>query len=264
MSGFSVPSDVLRAGSALFGYGVPSGIQGMRDVSFGPTELTTVGDNDIYLCPTGKRAILLTSNLRNPTLGTITYKTQFKRSGTYYEVPVSGTALSSTIASNALVINQFIFTILEAGEYFSFNVSATGMHTWTRVLEVPDTAPIKTARLFSIPNTDTALYTCPANHIAYPMGITLGSMITMAPSLTCVNKAGGARVLGIYGPVADSLVSDATNIIASASIADQTIGSSSPGQAVPPILRAGQSIVVKADSAGAGYILMPVWELPTS
>lgn len=264
MSGFSVPSDVLRAGSSLLGYGIPSGIQGMRDASIGPVELTTVGDNDIYQCPVGKRAILLTANIRNPTAGTITYKVQFKISSTYYELPVSGTALSSTILTNALSVNQFVFTILEAGEYFSVNVSATGMHAWVRILEVPDTAPIKTARLFSIPNTDTALYTCPANHVAYPMGITLGSMISMAPSLTCVNKAGGARVLSIYGPVAGSIVSDTTNIIASASIADQTIASSSPGQAVPPILRATQSVVVKADSAGTGFILMPVWELPTS
>lgn len=262
MAVVGLPPDILRAASAMSPFGIPTAIRGARDVSLGPLTLSIAGDNDIITCPAGKRIVLQTANIYNPTGGAIVHKVQVKHSGSYYELPIASTALTNSVASLGLTIAQFIFHMLEAGESFSINAAASGLTAWVRMLEIPDTAPLKTAKRFSIPDVDTALYTCPAGYVAYPVSTTSGGLITFSPLLSCVNKTGGSRTFSIFGPVAGSTVSDIANRIATASISDQTNGNASPAQAVPPILQATQSVVVKADAAGSGHIFMNLWEVP--
>lgn len=242
-------------------FGIPAAFKDVRDCSLGPLTLVS-GNNDIITCDAGKRIVIQSANIYNPTGGAIVEKLQLKSSGSYYELPIASTALSASLASLAYGVNQFIFHSLNAGESFSINADAAGLTAWIRMYEIPDTAPLKTAKLFSIPDADTALYTCPADCVAYPLGTTSSTVISMSPILSCVNKTGASRTLSIYGPVAGSTVSDIANRIATASIADQANGNASPAQAVPPILNELQSVVVKADAAGAGHIFLNVMEIP--
>src|SRR5262249_3446826 len=116
---------------------------------------TNVGHNDIYTCPTGKRAIVVESTMYNHAGISSTIFMEVKISGTYYPTTLSVNPSDQTATSRS---NTYI---LEAGESVSVNISAQPVNVFTQILEFDNTANIRTVKITSFGAGDNTVYTVP-------------------------------------------------------------------------------------------------------
>lgn len=143
------------------------------------------GDIDLYTVPAGKRAIVVYS-FWNSTASSINFFSEVKIGATYYAVSTRVTLASTATASTAFGID----IILEAGQKFSVNTSATGLnivgtvYLWDAVAYAPKSAVITT-----FINGDNTVYTCCA------AGFTKSFILGHAGGLF----SGAATAAGVFG-----------------------------------------------------------------
>lgn len=152
------------------------------------------GENDMYTCPAGRRAILIGANVRNTTGSSANIIPKLKRSGTYYR------GASTTSSTSGVSTNITGLTVpAEAGDAFSINTSVAAVDAWLKVIEFDATSPIVFARLFgtAIANGDTTLYTCPSGKTAMPLASAdiPGCASTATGVMRFTNDSGSSRTL---------------------------------------------------------------------
>jgi hypothetical protein len=126
------------------------------------------GDVDLYTGATGKRTLIASMAVFNPTAGPISFNPEVKLSGTYYRLQnVSTNAPAGQSAQD----NQAFFPfVLEAGDIISINTSALGLNVFLKMIEYPSSYRVYSPRLTSFAASTNTLYTVPANSSASILG----------------------------------------------------------------------------------------------
>lgn len=153
----------------------------------------STGENDVYTCPTGKKALVLTMQFFNSSGSSPNVICKMKVSGTYYRASATTAINNGTSTSIRAVIP------LEAGDSLSLNFS-TGIacNVAIAILEFDSVAPVKFVRLLgTLINGDNTLYTCPAGYTATPLSLIdfSKSGSTGTGSLNFANDSGGSLTL---------------------------------------------------------------------
>lgn len=158
-----------------------------QNVSFG------TGDNDVYTCPTGRKAIVTSMEFWNTSGTSPNVIGKAKISGTYYRK----TATTAITSGTSTVIRGII--PLAAGDKLNLNFS-TGIacNVAVAILEFDANSPVVFARIAgTMINGDNTLYTCPAGYTAKPLALldfsAAGS--TGVGSFVFANDSGGSLTL---------------------------------------------------------------------
>lgn len=198
---------------------------------------TGTGDLDLYTVPSGKRALIHTHQLYNPTGGSITFFPQAKIGGTYYPMAASAAAPAGSITAT-----QGSPIILEAGEIYACNVTATGAIVGANLVLFDNTYPAKGVRLTTYVSGDNVFYTVPAGKTALWFG---GTTLTPSGAIQIVNRSGATRDMVMkITPSGSSTIS----LGSVGSVANNTTSNFSS----PVILGAGDVLTINTNSAVAG------------
>lgn len=148
---------------------------------------SSVGNNEVYTCPSGKRAACIRWTVYNGNASTDAVYPTIKVSGTTYRIGSSTNVLTSNynVAANMPAI------VLEAGETIGMNHSQTTANTWVSVVEFDNTCPLRTVKLLTLSSGENTLYTA-SGVSAYLLDSTLGTSTNTAIVCYC-NASGGAR-----------------------------------------------------------------------
>lgn len=162
----------------------------LTGVAVTPVPVTALAatDNDLYTVPVGKRAIIVGASY-NSSGSSVTLIIQVKISGTYYRLAAN---IVNTTLTNSILSTGHL--ILEAGDTYSINASATGVNANLTVYTFDSTNPWKSARIISFVSGDNTVYTCPAGKVAYLAAAAaygLVSTASMSTSPFVANMTGG-------------------------------------------------------------------------
>jgi len=128
--------------------------------------LLPAGQNDLYTCPAGVKAIVWGSTFNNATGGTINVTTQLKQGGVYYRLQADFSPANNATAG--LGYNPFNGVILEPGDVYSFFTSAPNLTMCSLiVMQFALTEPVRTPRLVGLVAGDNTVYTCPVGKRAF-------------------------------------------------------------------------------------------------
>ena len=177
-------NSINQNGRGIFGLPVLSGVKFAKTYSVN----SGTGDIDIYTVPAGKRTILMAGITDKWAAGNVTEQFQIKISGTYNHVNKANTTTPPSQAQG------FYFPILEAGESFSVNTSASGINIWFNGIEFDADASIKGARILNLANGDNTLYTCPAGKNAVISRYSVLFMVNNS-GIASYNESGANRIL---------------------------------------------------------------------
>ncbi len=198
------------------------------------------GNNDIYTCPTGKRALVYGYTLVNNGAGTTTHYGQIKVSGTYYQISISSTTVSPGVG---LGFSSFPI-ILDAGEIFSIHTNTTTNSLWASVIEFDTTAITKTSKVISMSNGDNTIYTVPAGKTAFMSDVYGGLNFNGNPSFGYFNNSGGTRLLNMNIVTSGGSPGSTNKILNNLSIANLGVAANF---VVSCSMEAGDFLVVNTD-----------------
>jgi hypothetical protein len=209
---------------------------------------------DLYTVPPGRKASVLGTWIFNPTAGAITFAAQAKIGGVNYAL----TPPTGSIAANA-VANTGQQIILDAGESYSIMAATAGLNVWLRIVEFDDSSYWKSARLLTLAAGANTLYTVPAGKVAFPSSTSfnLGSASAI---IGAVNLSGGARSLTPHGTAPGSTAVGTGTQSGPASVA--LANNAAASLFAPVMMGATESLVINADSAGAVFAWVNVYEVP--
>lgn len=204
----------------------------------------STGENDVYTCPTGRKAIVVGVAFYNTSGTSPSVIGKLKVSSTYYRATATTTVSSGTGTTLRGIIP------LEAGDAFSLNFS-TGIacNVILSILEFDAQSPVTFARLLgNLINGDNTLYTCPSGYTASPL------------TLLDISKSGSTGV-GSYNFSNDSggSLTLVTNVVTSggSASANNKIGSNNASNAsitaptIPMSLEAGDFLSINSGSNSA-------------
>lgn len=148
------------------------------------------GLNDVYTCPSGRRAWVGYSGLRNQNAAIRTMRPSWKISGTYYNMNSNNTQVSSSGYNFDSNDNGMI---LEAGETIAWDAQTSLLNSYTQIIEFDATNALKTAKIIGVTSGDNTVYTCPSGKKAIittgnglPLGATINGSIWVSAS-TAIN-----------------------------------------------------------------------------
>lgn len=213
----------------------------------GLTRTTGSGDLDLYTVPTGKRAIMLSLAAYNTSVGSLSIYGAQKISGTTYRVTASNSVISAGLGT---FLWSPVAQILEAGETFVVNVNGSGLNVLYRVF-IWDAAiaSVYSPRILSLSNGDNTLYTCPAGHVAWPVGLPAGVSSASPSPVYLFNTSGGSRSIIVYLVPSGGSPGSTNRTTPTTTVGNAALGQPS-GVNIP--LSAGDTIVVNTDSGAAG------------
>lgn len=175
---------------------LPGGIC-LQNVKYPRGALNAVasGNQDVYTVPAGRRAIVLTSSLYNGSVSTSTLVQKWKISGTYYNTNFSAISLATVTYLGDTSDGGFI---MEAGESISWNGTQSSLNAWVQLIEIDNTAPIKTVKTIGSLNGDQTVYTCPVGKKA--VVLKANGQIEGANNAGCFisNDSGGSIISNLY------------------------------------------------------------------
>jgi hypothetical protein len=258
-SGIRVASSALTANLPFVPtpYSIPNAV--LKKV-FVPSLAAT--DNDLYTCPASTKALISLPSFYNTTVGSINVFMEHKISGVYNRFGTTigaGANASTQLSSNA----NCSVLVLNAGESVAVNAAAIGLNAYLKVFEFPSTVAFKTVRVSGLTNAnDNLIYTCPANTIAQIVNANLQNLVQQTLAGTCliVNTSGVTPTLTSHLIAAGGGAAGATNQVGRvATLANLTTGNLN----FPPMMVAGDQIVVTSDNAAAGQVAyVSLFEFP--
>lgn len=124
--------------------------------------ISTIGQNDLYTVPAGKRAIIAGLIANGQASATATM--YFKNSGTYY---LAATSVSLTAGTPQNLVT-LLPLILEAGEVLSVNLAGGSgtVNVWPQIIEYSNLSALKSVKTLAMASGNTLCYTCPAGKTA--------------------------------------------------------------------------------------------------
>lgn len=146
---------------------------------------TIVGDRDLYTCPVGRRATILTVS---PIVSNTSY---IKISSTTY-----------------LLNNMATYPVLQANDTFGLRSSTAGTPIFVCVVEFADTVPYYSPRLTSLTSGNNTIYTCPVGKSAAIIGY-IGQLATGY----LYNASGSAVTNTTYALINGTSVGAGTQIV---------------------------------------------------
>lgn len=153
------------------------------------------GNQDIYTCPTGKRALCYGISMFNTTVGNINVFSEIYVSGTYYQLE-GLSVLSGSANTSAFTVFPIV---LEAGERLALNTNATGATLFGNVVEFDNTAILKTYKVLSLSAGDNTIYTVPAGKSAIVLDAYCALNINVGTkAFGYFNGSGGSRTLNAF------------------------------------------------------------------
>ena len=125
-----------------------------------------IGNNDIYTCPAGKKALIMsqqsTTKFFNTSVGNIGVTVNIKISGVYRQW-----AGLSTIGAGAGIVSNHLSMLLLAGESFSLiTITNNGLNVFLPVIEFDESSPISRGLILDPAIGANTLYTCPVGKSA--------------------------------------------------------------------------------------------------
>lgn len=150
------------------------------------------GDNVVYTCPTGRRAMIERAYSTNGNAAANSTYLTATIGGVVYKITTTA-APGGNAASTAFTAYSQGGLEIQAGESFGINASLAGMNISVKILEYDEGGPIVAFRLFPAANGTTTIYTCPAGKKAFPLsangfGI---DFLSGAPTFTGYNPTAG-------------------------------------------------------------------------
>lgn len=148
----------------------------------------STGDNDLYTCPAGKRALVLGIQIQNQSAGSIVWYPTVKISAAYYRLLVNLTVTTGSVG------NSFnIGYILEAGEGLSINTATNNnANVAARIIEFDNTCALYSSKITSFSAGDNTVYTCPVGKTAILIAQNF-EYTSQSTTLCYVNSSGGSR-----------------------------------------------------------------------
>lgn len=247
---YQITADNL-AGNSANNFGFFTNLKNATPVNgaFGPL---SIGDNDLYTVPTGRRAIIGQCVLRNDTAGNITVFTEIKHSGTYYRNSSNVTVSSGGNNGAPVMVAS---TILDAGDILAANaITTAGAYIAFTIIEFDSTSSLKSGNVFGLSTGDNTIYTCPTGKTAIPvainpvtamfgrpmMGIAIGAVAPGTVSVRLVKSGGSPSIVLISGNI----------LTTNATVAILTAGSS---------LLAGDSFVANVTTGDSAQSIFSGW-----
>lgn len=122
------------------------------------------GDNNIYTCPSNKRALITQLYFLNKDLITdINVFCKVNISGTDYRLTSTNTIFTPLLQS------QYICFVLEPNEIFKINTNAVNISAFVNIIEYDAQYPLYSSRLTSFVVGDNTLYQCPVGKKGIPI-----------------------------------------------------------------------------------------------
>lgn len=173
--------------------------------------LAATTDNDIYTCPSGRRAFVSGIMFYN-TAGTTTTTThKVKIGGSYFRI---GNTRTTSTLSNTPVNLEFV---LLPTDILSINPTASGLNCSILLVEYDATgSSVNSARMTTVTAGENTFYTCPAGKSA----ILLAGAHNVSASATAVtlsNDSGSSRTVKLSNVNSGGSVS-ATNLFTPATV----------------------------------------------
>lgn len=227
------------SGIPMLGIPTPPGAEYLRVFQ----ALLSLGDNDLYTVPAGKRVFVLLNTFYNTTANPRIARTEVKIGGTYYAIS-QATTVNANVAAAATVPLQ---PILEAGDILAINTDGgAALNTEFRLLQFDNTFGLKTARLLSLASGNNTVYTVPAGKKAWPFNTNPNNSLNGDAAIGYVNRSTAARAIAsFFVPSGQSAIQLATV----GAQADGTIGIAN--RCAPSLMTAGDAAVISTNSANA-------------
>lgn len=218
----------------------------------GITPDLAIGDNDIYVVPTDRSALITGSRIWNDSGGSVTAFAELKHSGTYYRISNSATIANGAGSSAVTIAGGGI--IISAGDSFAINAATTaGANALYSIIEFADQSQLKSSFLFGTSSGDNTLYTVPADKTAMPIpfSVTIGGQ-----SSVFAFGAGAVGTGNIVPKISQSggspIVTLATSGGASANVAGSSVHNSLS-------LEAGDSVILNITTGDTAQIAWGVF-----
>lgn len=209
------------------------------------------GTNDIYTCPTGKRALVCMITYYNHDSAGRTVQAKVKISSIYYKIsqPIP---LSANAANHSFGGLQGPY-VLNAGEILAVDVAealAASVNVLVRLIEFSDAGCLKTIRLNTLSVGLNTFYTCPAGRkaIILTSGI-LNPWDKTVGAILMVNNSGATRSIQTYF-VSSGGSASTSNQFSNISLTNTSI--SQIGVA-GNLLSPGDSIVIGVDASAGEF-----------
>lgn len=176
------------------------------------------GNIDIYTVPSGRQALVMVSpRVYNTSGSSINVYAQVKISGVYYR-------LSSTVSVASGALSSLTMTlpfILNAGEIFGINTSASGINCGFGIMEFDTNSKIVRGQKLGFSSNNT-LYTCPAGKNAFEIRktITYGDFYALFS-----NGAASSTTITVYNVPSGGSAGN-SNEVTSSSISSNSVNTS--------------------------------------
>lgn len=136
---------------------------------------SAIGDNDLYTCPSGKKALISRGYFFNTGVASSTVFMTINVSGTYYRI-----TSNATVGANSIQTTLTECIVLNAGEKLGLNSTTVGVNAWVMVCEFDVNSPLTRQGQINGGTGNTTVYTVPVNRSATFTSIT--GMIAPATS----------------------------------------------------------------------------------
>jgi len=215
------------------------------------------GDNDLYIVPAQRKALIQDFIVTNVSGGAINYFPQIKIGSTYYKI---GQGLSEP--HNGFGHNYGMSQskncqpiVLNAGEIFSVNCSDPGLTIWGNIIEFDAYSPLARAEIRNWTAGLNTLVTVPAGRTIHigSIGFTVSNNpTTTIQGINYFNNSGASRTFnGIY-IVPSGGAPAGNNTFATSNTIFNGLGFT---KFFPGCLHPGDSIQIDMDSGAAGQFM---------
>jgi hypothetical protein len=207
--------------------------------------------NNVYTCPAGRRAYVMSLFVANNVGGTSsTFSTLVNVGGTSYQI---GSLSSTTPAGgNTTVLGTAVY-VLEAGEVLQVaNTTTTSFSVFGTIVEFDNTSPLKSVKLLTLSSGENTIYTVSTGKSAVLLPPT--PVFTSSSGnygVTYRNDSGGTRTLKLYVVPNGGSVGISNQVAGGSAGTTVTTGNSSEIGIAPLSMVAGDSIVLSTDAATA-------------
>ena len=239
----TVVAEIGANGFTLRSFGVYPSLPNAKLVGGNVGNLAS-GDNTIYTVPAGRKALVLSTQIFNPTGGAINNIQYVNVGGTQMRIR-NGVAL----AANSTV-QYAVGVVLNAGDYYIINTGGAGLNCFTKIVEYDDMMTAYKTIFAANPAATATLYTVPAGKSAIILNNQHNAIFTNG-NVNMTNDSGGTRVYNWYQVSSGGSPGTSNQITAAISVANANENLA----LASGILNAGDYIAINIDTATTGHVV---------
>ncbi len=244
--------------------GTVGGLVPLTNVSYprGVFSNLSIGENDLYTAPTGRRAVVMGVGAYNTAGSSNVLTLQVKKTSTYFMLSTATTL--ATITTNLGVLP--VPYILEPGESLSALCTVAGTNVSAVIMEYDSTVPFFSKSKSTFTVGVNAIYTCPINRAAsighqhLNRALQINGSGTSA-TISYTNGTGSGTNVSAHLVPTGVTAGTLTQLTTTAAV---TTGNLAALYTAGSMLMTGDSVSIATDVATAGqYAWANIWEIGT-